>query len=162
MIRHGIATEREIDTKDEERSLTEQGRRKTEKVAKQLLTLGLQFQLILTSPLTRSRQTAEILRSAGLSEQLEEAISLAPQGNINQWLEWLEGWQHASKSNLALVGHQPDLGQWASTLVWGQAQDGIILRKAGVIGLMIPDTGTPVGRSQMFWLTPPKFLLNTF
>ena len=156
-----MATEREIATKDEERPLTEQGRRKTEKVAKQLLTLGLQFDLILTSPLTRSRQTAEILQTAGLSEHLEEAIFLAPDGNMNGWLDWLERWQHP-RSQLALVGHEPDLGQWASTLVWGQARDGIVLRKAGVIGLTLPDVGTPVGRSQMFWLTPPKFLLNTF
>lgn len=161
LIRHGIATEREIDTKDEERTLTNQGRQKTEKVAQQLLTLGLRFDLILTSPLMRSRQTAEILRSSGLSSRVEEVTCLAPHGDIHTWLGSLEKRQYLTNTQLALVGHQPDLGQWAEILVWGEAKERLVLKKAGIIGLTLPETGSPVSRSQLFWLTPPKFLLCT-
>lgn len=159
LIRHGIATERGIDTKDEERTLTAQGRQRTQKVAQRLHQLGLRFDLILTSPLVRSRQTAEILRSSGLSSQLEEHTSLAPDGDIHTWLGWLEQQQHPTTTQLALVGHQPNLGHWAEILVWGEAREGLVLKKAGIIGLTLPETGSAVGRSQMFWLTPPKFLI---
>jgi len=160
LIRHGIATEREISIKDEERSLTEEGYQKTRKVAKRLFNLGLRFDLILTSPLVRSRQTAEILRSSGLSSKLEESSYLAPDGNIQTWIDWLEQQQNlGSDTHLAMVGHQPDLGQWAEILVWGEARASLVVKKAGIIGLKLPETGSPVGRSQLFWLTPPKFLL---
>lgn len=161
LIRHGIAIDREINTKDEERSLTNLGRQKTLKVAQRLYQLGVRFNLILTSPLVRSRQTAEILLSSGLSSQLEESIFLAPGGDIHNWLHsWLEQRRHLTTTDhLALVGHQPDLGQWAEILVWGEARAGLVLKKAGIIGLTLPETRSLVGYSQMFWLTPPKFLL---
>lgn len=159
LIRHGIATEREINTKDEERSLTDEGRRKTQQVAQKLAALGLRFHLILTSPLVRARQTAEILRSSGLGSQIEEFACLAPDGDLHLWLGWLSQQQHSTDTQLAMVGHEPDLGQWAEILVWGEARAGLVLKKAGIIGLMLPETGSPVSRSQLFWLTPPKFLL---
>lgn len=161
LIRHGIAVDKDSNIKDEERPLTKSGHEKTQQVALRLRDLGLQFDLILTSPLVRARETAEILHSSGLSSHLEESTSLAPDGNIQTWLSHLEQWQQAASSTLALalVGHQPNLGQWAEILVWGEARDGIVLKKAGIIGLTIPETNSPVGHSQLFWLTPPKFLL---
>ncbi len=160
LIRHGIATEREINIKDEERSLTKEGHKKTRQVAKRLFNLGLRFDLILTSPLVRSRQTAEILRSSGLSSKIEESSYLAPDRNIQTWIDWLEQQHHlGADTHLAMVGHQPDLGQWAEILVWGEARASLVVKKAGIIGLKLPETDSPVGRSQLFWLTPPKFLL---
>ncbi len=160
LIRHGIAVERTNNIKDEERELTAQGREKTRKVAKRLYSLGLRCELILTSPLARSRQTAEILCSCGLSAQIQELNCLAPDGDIQTWLNWLEQRQMlATDTQLAMVGHQPDLGHWAEILAWGEARSVLLLKKAGIIGLKLPENGAPVGRSQMFWLTPPKFLL---
>ena len=158
LIRHGIAVERTNDVEDEKRSLTQVGHQKTRQVAKRLQELSLQFDLILTSPLVRSRQTAEILRTSGLSSEVEESTYLAPGGDINAWLKSLEQ-RHQLPETLALVGHQPDLGQWAEILIWGEARDKLLLKKAGIIGLTLPKTGSLVGRSQLFWLTPPKFLL---
>jgi len=60
---------------------------------------------------------------------------------------------------LALVGHQPDLGNWAETLVWGYAKEKLVLKKAGVIGINIPDTGSPIGKSELFLLTSPKWVI---
>jgi len=161
LIRHGIAVNRDSDILDEERMLSLEGRQKTQKVAKRLEELGLRFNLILTSPLVRSHQTAEILQSYGLSRQLEVANALAPCGDIQDWLDWLEQWQQAASGSLvlALVGHQPNLSQWAEILVWGEARNVISLKKAGIIGLKLPETESPVGTSQLFWLTQPKFLL---
>jgi phosphohistidine phosphatase len=121
---------------------------------------GLRFDLILTSPLIRARETTAILQDAGLCSQVEEFPSLAPNGDIDTWISWLEGWRQNGRSNraLALVGHQPDLGNWAETLVWGTSQEKLVLKKAGVIGLNIPKTKSPVGHSELFLLTSPKWL----
>ncbi|MBR8837033.1 MAG: phosphohistidine phosphatase SixA [Stigonema ocellatum SAG 48.90 = DSM 106950] len=160
LIRHGIAEEGRRDMKDEERSLTEEGWQKTEKVAQRLKKLGLHFDLIATSPLVRARQTAEILVSAGLSSHLEECTHLAPNGQIQSWVvDWLEPRKYSPETQLALVGHEPNLSSWAEILVWEQEHGGIVLKKAGMIGIKLPEKGTPLGRSQMFWLTPPKYLL---
>lgn len=159
-IRHGIAEEAEKYTQDADRPLTEAGKRKTRKVATRLSELNLSFDLILTSPLLRARQTADILFAAGLSSHVEESPELAFDGDIQIWLSWLERWRQKGGSQLALVGHQPNLGDWAETLIWGRPQGKLVVKKAGAIGIQLPETDSPVGRSQLFWLTPPKFLLG--
>ena len=159
LFRHGIAAEPEEYDTDSERPLTKQGDRKTRKIAQRLYDLEIQFDLILTSPLLRAQQTAQILLSVGLSSKIEESAALAPSADIGEWLKWYKQWQETGNRSLVLVGHQPDLGNWAETLLWGRSQDALILKKAGIIGLILPETGSPVGRSQMFWLTGPKFLL---
>ncbi|MEH2267307.1 MAG: phosphohistidine phosphatase SixA [Nostoc sp.] len=160
LIRHGIAEDKGLGIKDEERSLTKEGRQKTEKVAQKLVKLGLNFDLILTSPLVRARQTAEILIAEKLSSQFEESSHLAPDGQISSWLkDWLEPRNYSQNTQLALIGHEPNLSNWAEILLWGEVKASLVLKKAGMIGIKLPETGSPLGRSQMFWLTPPKYLL---
>jgi phosphohistidine phosphatase len=160
LIRHGIAQERQAGLKEEDRQLTKEGRQKTEKVAERLLQLDLQFDVIVTSPLVRARQTAEILLATGLGSQLEESTHLAPGGNLSNWLVyWLEPKNYPQNTRLALVGHEPDLSNWAEILLWGETKGCLVLKKAGMIGIKLPETGSVLGRSQMFWLTPPKYLL---
>ncbi|MBW4662999.1 MAG: phosphohistidine phosphatase SixA [Chroococcus sp. CMT-3BRIN-NPC107] len=159
LIRHGIAQERDSGLNDDDRTLTKIGQDKIKEVAKRLYNLGFRFDIILTSPLVRSHQTAEIFINLQLSSQLQVSTDLAPSGNIHDWLNWLEKQQYPSTTKLALVGHEPNLGEWASMLVWGEANDRLILKKAGIIGLNLPEMRSPIGNSQMFLLTPPKFLL---
>jgi phosphohistidine phosphatase len=160
LIRHGIAEEHQAGLKDEERKLTKEGRQKTEKVAQRLVKLGLYADLILTSPLVRAHQTAEILIAAGLSSQLETSDHLTPEGDINKWLtDWFQPRNYADKTQLALVGHEPNLSNWAENLLWGEAKGSLVLKKAGMIGIKLPEIGSPLGRSQMLWLIPPKYLL---
>jgi phosphohistidine phosphatase len=161
LIRHGIAGERGSYANDDERPLDDKGRKQTKKVAQRLDEMGLRFDLILTSPLVRSRQTAEILQAAKLSSEIEESPHLAPSGDIHAWLDWLQKWRSQGDRNcLAAVGHEPSLSNWAEILVWGEVKERLILKKAGIIGLTIPQGQTPIGNSSMFWLTAPKFLVN--
>lgn len=159
LIRHGLAGEFGTYTNDDERPLTEDGKKKTRLVAKRLMDLGLQFDLILTSPLTRARQTADILVETGLSTRSQDANYLAS-GTITPWLDWLEAWTPGNHERLGLVGHEPSLSTWAELLAWGEVKGAVELKKAGVIGLSLPETGSPIGRSTLFWLTPPRFLLG--
>lgn len=158
-IRHGIAANRaDYSQGDRQRPLTPEGIKKTTKVAHRLQELGITFNLILTSPLVRAQQTAEILQTVGLSKALQTSSDLAPEGHLLSW--WQEGKKWRKYENLALVGHEPNLGHWAELLVWGEVKSRLIVKKAGIIGIALPDVGSPVGNSDLFWLTPPRFLLN--
>lgn len=160
LIRHGIAAERGTYAVDGDRPLTDAGRVKTRKVAQRLYDLDLRFELILTSPLVRARQTAEILQAAGLCSQLEVNNTLAPDGALSDWLTWFSHWQQRhSSGQLALVGHQPELADWAELLVWGRSHQRIMLKKAGIIGLALPQGTSALGTGHLTWLTPPRLLL---
>lgn len=160
LIRHGLAGEHGSYANDDERPLTEEGNKKTRLVAKRLRDLGLHFDLILTSPLVRARQTAEILQEVGLGQSLATIAALAPGGELSEWLAWLASAPLSEQPRLALVGHEPGLSAWAETLVWGRAKGCLILKKAGAIGLTLPKTGSPIGNSTLFWLTPPRLVLE--
>ena len=159
-IRHGIAVDRGIYNNDEDRPLTPEGDRKTRKVAQKFDRLGIKFDRILSSPLVRARQTAEILHQQGLSSAVEEFNALSPSGDIQDWLSWYNQNVSAKNKTIALVGHQPDLGNWAEILVWGESREKLIVKKAGIIGITLPENAIVVGNSELFWLSPPKFLLG--
>jgi phosphohistidine phosphatase len=160
LIRHGLAGEFGTYPNDNERPLTEDGIKKTRLIANRLIDLGLQFDLILTSPLVRAKQTADILVEVGLGSQLQEVNYLALDSNITAWLSWLSTWVPGNQKRLALVGHEPTLSTWAELLAWGEVKGAIKLKKAGIIALSLPESGSPIGQSTLFWLTPPRFLLG--
>jgi phosphohistidine phosphatase len=151
LIRHGIAAERGTYPTDESRPLTDLGVQKTRQVAQRLRELGLKF--------VRAQQTAEILLAVGLSDRLEFAETLSPAGEITDWMTWFQTWMQAGGSALALVGHEPDLGEWAEIFTWGESRDSLVLKKAGIIGLKVPSAAALPGNCQLFWLTAPKLLL---
>jgi phosphohistidine phosphatase len=173
LIRHGIAGDLDplnLDqmASDEARSLTKLGRKKVEQVAEKLEKLELTFELIITSPLVRARQTADILIDRQIGARCEVANDLKPMGNLP---EWLHNWNARSDRNdistLALVGHEPNLSQWAELWLFGAVYDRLILKKGGIIGLKFPDNdvatplgnGLAIGTAQLSCLIPPKYLI---
>jgi phosphohistidine phosphatase len=158
-IRHGIAADPAEYPQDRDRPLIAKGRKKTAAVAQRLREIGISFDEMLSSPLVRAQQTAEILLDRGLTSQLTVTDSLSPDGSFADWLAWLIAWKSPDHRTLALVGHQPDLGQWAERLVWGDTQQKLVLKKAGIIGVTVPDDTDPIGNSLLFWLTPPRYLM---
>src|SRR5208282_148811 len=92
LIRHGLAGEAGP-AGDELRPLTAVGQKRTRAVAKRLQMLHVHFDLLLSSPLLRARQTAALLERAGLCEHVEESTLLAPGGDFQQWLGWLARWR---------------------------------------------------------------------
>ncbi|MBE9195001.1 phosphohistidine phosphatase SixA [Synechocystis sp. LEGE 06083] len=160
LIRHGIAQEQSPTIPDGDRQLTKKGKDKTQRVAQRLQAIGVEFDLILTSPLVRAQQTAQILMDQGLAPQLESFSPLAPGEDIPQGIAHLTAeYRHRSHRCLALVGHQPDLANWAEYLIFGSPQGKLIVKKAGIIGLTLPSWDCPPGEGQLFLLTPPRWLV---
>jgi phosphohistidine phosphatase len=169
LIRHGLAGDRTNDRDDHLRALTPEGHRKTHGVAKSLRKLGLDLDVIMSSPLIRAQETAQILADTNPSPvAVITTDCLAPDGdpqhNLQLWCaavrqNVLPQWDLSADLAIAVVGHEPDLSAWAELLVWGAVKGGIVLKKAGVMGLTLPSTGEWVGNSILFLLVPPKVLL---
>lgn len=160
LVRHGLAGQHGDYADDNERPLTDEGKKKTARVARRLAESGLKFEKILSSPLVRARQTAEILVAEKLGDSIEEFPPLAPDGKLRDWLNWWRGSAYRGpESSIALVGHEPDLGYWTESLVWGQSRGNLIVKKAGVIGIEVPDRENPIAHCELFLLIPPKWLL---
>jgi len=158
-IRHGLAGVSRPSPDDASRPLTRAGVRRTRDVARRLFKTGLRLDALLTSPLVRAEQTAEILVRVGLAPRPESYAPLAPGGEVEAFLTWLIRWRRTHKRRLGLVGHMPDLGAWAEVLLCGEARERMVLKKAGVLGLALPSSGSPVGRSSLLLLVPPRFLV---
>lgn len=158
LVRHGIAAEKGLYSQDAERPLTEKGISKANKVAQRLLSLDVHFKFILSSPLVRAYQTAEILTNIGLGKKITINESLAPEGKIESWLRWLSD-NFNETQKIALVGHQPDLGNWAEMLVFGSIKENLSLKKSGIVGIKITNKNNPIGNSELFLLTAPKWFV---
>lgn len=158
-VRHGLAGVRTVGMDDRLRPLTRAGLRRTRAVAIRLREVGLRFDGLLTSPLVRARQTADILHDVGLAPRPEDFPLLAPGGDVQGLLVWLRRRGRKATPRLGLVGHMPGLATWAEALVLGDVRGQVALKKAGILGLSLPAAGSPLGRCSLFLLTSPRFLL---
>lgn len=158
LVRHGIAAEKGLYSEDAKRPLIEKGINKTTSVAQRLLEIGMTFEDILSSPLVRAYQTADILKKVGLGKKITLNESLAPDGDIQLWLQWLSN-NFNDTYKIALVGHQPDLSNWAEMLIFGSIKEQLVLKKSGIIGIKITDKIDPIGNSELFLLTSPKWFI---
>src|SRR5579862_9213532 len=117
LIRHGLAEERgEAWPDDAKRPLTPEGISSMRKEARGLARLGVSFDVVLSSPLVRARQTADLV-AAGLDPRppLLNVDSLSPDGSYAAVMSDLE--KHARKTRIALVGHEPAIGELAARLI---------------------------------------------
>jgi phosphohistidine phosphatase len=122
--------------------------------AKALNNIGVTFELILTSPLTRTHQTAEIL-----AEHLEgkpaliESDSLTPAGTPAAVMQEIA--KHSRKPRIALVGHEPNIGELAARLIGARSP---IQFKKGAICRIDFDALPPKALGQLIWFLPPRVL----
>ena len=133
LFRHGIAEERGGPTPEPLRALTPAGIRRTTAVAERLALLGIRADQLISSPLVRARQTAEIAVAAGLAGQLEIDGALAPDGDALALV------RSSGSERLMLVGHEPDLGQLACQVL-GAPAGAITLKKAGLAVIVLQPT----------------------
>lgn len=144
-LRHGRADWPDWDAPDDERPLTKPGRKEVRAVAQLLVRLNAAPDLILTSPLPRALQTAEIAAEHLEVDCVKEAL-LKPGFGLRELVQLQK--KHLEQS-LMLVGHEDDFSRTILRLTNGRVK----LPKAGVamVELDAPDRG------RLRWLFPPKF-----
>ena len=145
-LRHGEADWPGWTKPDDERPLTDFGKKEVRQLGKFLNRLRVKPDLIVSSPLPRALQTAEIAAQQ-LKTKLRQDEALEPGFGIGELSTVLK--QHPSKV-LMLVGHEPDFSSVISALTGGFLK----MSKAGV-ALIDIDPETEKGR--LLWLFPPKF-----
>jgi phosphohistidine phosphatase len=170
LLRHGIAEERRADLPDAQRRLTDRGRQRTLAVMHRFAALGLRADRMLSSPLTRALQTAELALEAKLAPSLDGTeVLLAPGADPLPLLQdFRRGVSGTGQARLLLVGHEPDLGSLCCHLL--AAPPGAIrLRKAGLAVLDLRgwmDPGDPaasperLGGAELELLLAPRVLLR--
>ena len=154
-IRHGLAEERgDAWPDDSKRPLTDEGMSRIRKAARGLARIGVTIEVVLTSPLVRARQTAEQL-AAGLDPRpsMVNVDSLAPDGSYAAVIADLE--KHARKSRIALVGHEPMIGELAARFIGSRHP--IEFKKGAVCRIDLEDL-PPAGPGELRWYLTPKIL----
>jgi phosphohistidine phosphatase len=150
-LRHGLAADRELwEGDDFDRPLTDEGILRMQKQAKQMECLNLKLGKILSSPLKRARQTAQIVAEQfGLADSLFEDQRLSPGFGIPELAQILQ--DHAALDALIVVGHEPDFSEVVSRLIGGGR---IVFKKGGLAQVDVLDPIIPSGK--LNWLFTPK------
>lgn len=156
LIRHGLAAERgESYPDDTKRPLTSRGIQRIKREGKALVMLDVVFDVILTSPLVRTRQTAEALASVFReTPQIVNAPSLAPGGTHNAIVEDLAKQSHRRRK-IAIVGHEPDIGELAARLLGLRKPFEF---KKGAICRIDVTALPPTGSGELKWFLTPRIL----
>lgn len=151
VIRHAIAVERSAELPDAERPLTDRGRRRFRHVARGLRRLGLEVDLVLTSPWLRARETAALLKKLTAGRRvpvLTQHLAAPPRADL------LSVMATSGAARLAVVGHEPWLSELVAMLTTGEARHGESLpfKKGGVA--ILDGTPAPAGMVLRAFLPP--------
>ena len=155
IVRHGLAEERgEAWPDDNKRPLTPDGVSRMRKAARGLARIGVTIDIVLTSPLVRARQTAEIV-AGGLEPRpsLVNIDSLAPDGSYAAIIADLE--KHGRRQRIAFVGHEPSIGELGARLIGSRHA---LEFKKGAICRIDLDELPPVSPGDLRWMLTPKIL----
>jgi phosphohistidine phosphatase len=148
LLRHGIA-EAHGSKPDEQRELTDEGRRRIEEIAMRLAEVFPDVDTILSSPLIRATQTAEPLARA-----YRMKVKLAPElrsgADASAARELIE---RTSGKRIICIGHEPGLSELMLMITRMQCDGEIALKKGGCYGIRMND-----GAGQLEWMLPPRVL----
>lgn len=155
LIRHGVAEERgDAWPDDKKRPLTEAGTSRMRKSMRGLVQAGIAFDVVLTSPLVRARQTADAVAAAfDPRPPIVVVESLAPGAAYGAVLAEIA--KHAKRGRVALVGHEPDLGEITGRLLG--ARQAVQYKKGAICRIDLASV-PPSGPGALRWFLTPKLM----
>ena len=156
LVRHAIAEDKAPSRKDGDRALTDEGREKMEQACRGLRAMDVRLDVILSSPLRRARETAEILAATLGKVPIEIVPELSSGEDQGRALRALRGFDRFE--SLAAVGHQPDLGSLASLLLTGNLELAWLPFKKGAVACFEADLDTTQPRGRLEWFLQPSWL----
>lgn len=148
VIRHGEAIERSAAVREEDRWLTPAGRDEFRANARRLAKKGIVPDCIVTSPLVRAVQTADILADVlGFGGEIRVSQELAPGFGVEGLFRLVDA--NGTPRSLAVVGHEPDLGEVVARLL---GIEGALPLKKGVIMALELEPSLPAEPARFRWL----------
>jgi phosphohistidine phosphatase len=158
VVRHAIALTRdEAKTQgilDRDRPLTKQGRSRMQQAARGLRTRVPEVSALITSPLRRARETAEILHRRYKHVPQTESDALLPDADPAQLCRVLGD---SGLSCPVVIGHEPHLSGWVSWCLTGDSRSVLELRKGGACLLRFAEAPGQA-QGQLLWLFTPAAL----
>ena len=155
VVRHGAAAPNAAGG-DRERALTEGGAHAVEAVARALAGLGVALDVLLASPLRRAQETAHLLAGPLAARATETLAALDGDTAAADLLRELPDWTRARR-RVALVGHQPVLGELVTLATFGPGRAAVALSPGGVV--RIDFEGAPrIAGGALVWLATPELL----
>jgi phosphohistidine phosphatase len=155
IVRHAIAAERGPEWPDDaKRPLTDRGIDRFKEVVDGLVWLDVHVDTVLTSPLTRAKQTAQYLASGLPSKPPVTVVDALAPGHVPA--EIMEKVADAAQGlkRIAVVGHEPDLGELTAWLLG--ARRAIPMKKGGACRIDLDAFSDRHGT--LVWHLPPKAL----
>ena len=152
LVRHAIAAERGSEWPDDtKRPLTERGINRFKEGVKGLRRLDVTIDEVFTSPLVRARQTAELL-AAGVEGKPPVKLleALAPGHTSASVMSNLA--KVAKRRRIALVGHEPELGELAAYLIG--AGRALPFKKGGICRIDVGSLTSKRAASLVWFVTP--------
>lgn len=159
LIRHGLAGKSLADqTSDEKRPLSKKGKEKMKEIAKGLKKLDICFEMVLTSPLIRAKETAEIVQAyCGATKKVSVTSLLKPGSSYDNLIKFLN--KYKKHQRIALVGHEPFLSGFASYCL-AQSENSFINLKKGGILVLENDAMIKPGECVLTWLMEPGQIIQ--
>jgi phosphohistidine phosphatase len=155
IMRHGIAVLRGPATMmdDAKRPLTPEGKQKMREIASGLVDAGMDVDWIVSSPLVRAAETAEIVREALKSQPpLDFCEALRPGGAPEALISFLA--KRTNRCRALVVGHEPDLGQLAARLIGAGRNANMPFKKGGCCQITFSEFPPKAPGRLVWWLTP--------
>ena len=147
VIRHAVAEDVAPDGDDASRRLTKKGRRRFERLVRLFDTTGMEIDRIATSPLVRTRETAEILADTlGSRPPIEVVEALAPGADWRALVEWTI---RQDAARVAWIGHAPCVGRLVALTI-GDGTAAIRMQKGAVAAIRLDDGPGQTG--ELEWL----------
>jgi len=151
-LRHASAGQPKITPKqDEKRPIDKVGEQQCHDVGQALVALGVEVDTIISSPLTRAVQTAELaVKELGYKDRIEISDAMRPEASYDQFHDLLE--HHRNSKAIMVVGHNPSITEFLLRLVTGSDHSECIDFKKGAVAKVEVEEGKGV----LNWLFTPK------
>jgi len=159
ILRHGVAEDAATLGDDGARKLTPKGREKMRDAADGMRNYGLKFDAILTSPLARATETAEIVAAAYANTPPPQVLpALATGVPAAEAAAALRSF--AKQKHVMIVGHEPQLSAVAAIVLTGSPEGARMqLKKGGFVALSVPSRPDK-GGAELLWMLTPRQLRN--
>ncbi|HUI42733.1 MAG TPA: phosphohistidine phosphatase SixA [Terriglobia bacterium] len=156
LMRHGIAVDRAAGgvLNDAERTLTPEGKERMQQIARGLAATGFTPDWVVSSPYLRAAETGEIVAAscARAAVPFDLCEALEPGGAVPGLLAFLA--RHSQRRRVLVVGHEPDLSEWAASLTGAGRHANFGFKKGGCCLICFEQSPPrPPGRL-VWWLTP--------
>ena len=161
ILRHASAGLKRVNPiLDRKRPLDKEGKRHCLQLAQVLNAMKLQFDVVISSPLKRSLQTASLVGTeVGYEAKIVQSAALAPEATFAQFQKLLKEFQDFE--NVLLVGHNPNLTAFVGSLLVPVAKSTGLASDSGVIQVRLRKgslarLNMTHGPASLQWLLDPR------